>query len=117
MRAVALVLLLVFLPVTARAAEESLARAREHLLQGRPQEALKLLDPLEVKLAADREYNYLLAQALLDVGQPARALFPINRILRRNPDDATALLMLSRARMALGQAQPAREALARAKKA
>lgn len=117
MRALALVLLLVFLSFSARAAEEPLAQAREHLLQGRPQDALKLLDPLEVKLAADREYNLLLAQALLDVGEPVRALFPINRILRRNPDDATALLMLSRARMAMGQAQPAREALDRAKKA
>jgi len=117
MRTVALILLLVFLSLSAEAAEAPLSQAREHLAQGRPQEALKLLDPLEVKLAADREYNFLLAQALLDVGQPARALFPLNRILRRNPDDAAALLMLSRARMALGQAQPAREALARAKKA
>ncbi|HYC44437.1 MAG TPA: surface lipoprotein assembly modifier [Burkholderiales bacterium] len=116
MRAIALVLLLVFLSLTARAADESLALAREHLLHGRAQEALKLLDPLEAKLASNREYNYLLAQALLDIGQPARALFPINRILRRDPNDATALLMLSRARMALGQAQPAREALDRAKK-
>lgn len=117
MRTVALVLLLVFVSLSVRAADSPLSAAREHLLQGRPQQALKLLDPLEVRLAADREYNYLLAQALLDVGQPARALFPLNRILRRNPDDATALLMLSRARMALGQAKPAREALARAKKA
>jgi hypothetical protein len=117
MRVVALVLLLVFLPSPASAAEGLLAQAREHLLQGRPQEALKLLEPLDVKLAADREYNYLLAQALLETGEPARALFPINRVLRGNPDDATALLMLSHARMALGQAQLAREALARAKKA
>lgn len=117
MRAVAVVLLLALLSLSAGAAEAPLAQAREHLLQGRPGEALKLLDPLEAKLAADREYNYLLAQALLDVGQAARALFPINRILRRDPDDATALLLLSRARMALGQPEPAREALARAKKA
>jgi hypothetical protein len=112
-----LLLLLAFTSVAAWPGEEPLAQAREHLVQGRAQEALKILDPLEVELAADREYNYLLAQALLDTGQPARALFPINRILRRDPDDATALLMLSRARIALGQAQPAREALERAKKA
>src|SRR5687767_2407563 len=102
MRSAVLAVFLVLLSLSAWSAEEPLARAREHLLQGRAQEALALLDPLEVKLAADREYNYLLAQALLDTSQPARALFPINRILRRNPDDAAALLMLSRARMALG---------------
>ncbi len=113
----ALVVVLVFLSFPAGAAEAPLAQAREHLLQGRAQDALKLLDPLEPALAANSEYNYLLAQTLLDAGQPARALFPINRILRRTPDDATALLLLSRARMALGQAQPAREALERAKKA
>lgn len=117
MRTTVFVLLLILLCGAARAAEAPLSLAREHLLAGRGHEALKLLDPLEVKLAADREYNYLLAQALLDVGQPARALFPLNRILRRNPDDATALLMLSRARMALGQAKPARDALERARKA
>lgn len=117
MRTIALLLFLVFVVLPARGGEVPLAQAREHLLQGRAQEALKLLDPLEVDLAANRDYNYLLAQALLDVGEPARALFPINRILRRNPDDATALLLLSRARMAMGQAQPAREALERAKKA
>ena len=117
MRRAAPILLLAFASLTTGAAEGPLPSAREHLLNGRAQEALEVLDPLEAKLAADREYNYLLAQALLDVGQPARALFPVNRILRRNPDDARALLMLARARMALGHTQPARDALARAKKA
>src|SRR5688572_29452055 len=99
------------------AQDTRLQQARDHLSQGRAPEAVKLLEPLEVELAAERGYNNLFAQALLDAGQPARALFPINRLLRRNPDDATALLLLSRARMALGQAQPARDALERAKKA
>src|SRR5688572_17242634 len=102
---------------SAFAQDARLGPAREHLTQGRAQQAVDILVPLEVQLAGDREYNYVFAQALLDAGQPARALFPINRLLRRNPDDATALLLLSRARMALGQAQPAREALDRAKKA
>jgi tetratricopeptide (TPR) repeat protein len=116
MRSFALLLVALLLALPAGAADPPFEQAREHLLQGRPLEALKLLDPLEVQLAGNAEYNYLLAQALLDAGEPARALFPINRLLRRNPGDARALLLLSRARIALGQAQPARDALDRAAK-
>ncbi|HYD07543.1 MAG TPA: tetratricopeptide repeat protein, partial [Reyranella sp.] len=99
------------------APDDPLTAARAHVAAGRTAEAVAMLDSLERDLAGNRDFDVLFAQALLDAKDPARALFPINRLIRRNPDDAAALLLLSRARMALGQAEPARQALQRAQKA
>ncbi len=42
---------------------------------GRYAEAYRLLEPLEDKLAGDVKFDYLLARAALESGQPSKASF------------------------------------------
>jgi tetratricopeptide (TPR) repeat protein len=69
---------------------------------GRYAEAYRLLDPLEDKLAGDVKFDYLLARAALESGQPSKASFIYERILAVEPNFAGVRLEMGRAYLALG---------------
>lgn len=74
------------LPVHAQTNEQSLAQADTLIREGKAAEAFALLEPLEAKLAGDATYDYLLATAALQAGNPSRATFIYERILAINPE-------------------------------
>ncbi len=54
--------------------------------EGKPADAFALLEPLEADLAGDQGYDYLLATAALQAGNPSRATFIYERLLAVNPN-------------------------------
>ena len=73
-------------PLGAVANEATLIKADALIKNGKAAEAYALLDPLEAKLAGDPTFDYLLATAALEAGNPSRATFIYERILAVNPD-------------------------------
>lgn len=80
---------------------EVLARAEALMKEKRYEEAYKLLDPLEDRLAGDLRYDNLLAQAALEAGDPSRASFVYERILAVDGDQVRVRLEMGRAYLAL----------------
>jgi len=89
-------------------AQPDLERARELILQGRGEEAWKLLEPFEFDLAGREDYDYLLGVAALEAGHPDRATLALERVLAVNPNHAAARLDMGRAHFALGDYDRAR---------
>lgn len=88
--------------VTVWAADADIVNQAEAMLRaGRYAEAFRLLEPLEDKLAGDLRYDYLLARAALETGNPSRATFIYERILAVEPNYAGVRLEMGRAYLAL----------------
>jgi tetratricopeptide (TPR) repeat protein len=81
---------------------EALVRA------GRYAEAFRLLEPLELRLAGDLKFDYLLARSALETGQPSKASFIYERILAIEPNYAGVRLEMGRAYLALNDYARAR---------
>jgi tetratricopeptide (TPR) repeat protein len=88
---------------TVWAADADVVNQAEALLRaGRYAEAFRLLEPLEDKLAGDLRYDYLLARAALESGNPSRASFIYERILAVEPNYTGVRLEMGRAYYQLG---------------
>ena len=74
------------LPALAQNNEQVLVQADTLIREGKAAEAFALLEPLEAKLAGDATYDYLLATAALQAGNPSRATFIYERILAISPE-------------------------------
>lgn len=77
---------LLCLPFTASADDGEVAQAEALLRDGKAAAAYALLEPLEIRLAGDLAYDYLLATAALNTGHPSKATFIYERILAVQPD-------------------------------
>lgn len=77
-------------------------QAEAMMRAGRYVEAFQLLEPLEDQLAGDLRYDYLLARAALEMGDPSRATFVYERILAVEPDFPGVRLEMGRAYYLLG---------------
>jgi tetratricopeptide (TPR) repeat protein len=90
------------------AAQLDMKQAETLIRNGKAAEAYALLDPFETELAGDPVYDYLLATAALNSGQPSKASFIYERILAVQPDYVGV-------RADMGRAYFAMENFARAK--
>ena len=70
----------------AQTEDATLIKADALIKEGKPADAFALLEPLEAKLAGNATYDYLLATAALNAGNPSRATFIYERILAINPE-------------------------------
>ncbi|ALV05205.1 porin family protein [Roseateles depolymerans] len=77
--------------------------------------AYALLAPSETQRAGDPRFDYLLGIAALDAGHVTRALFALERVVARRPDDRLARAELGRAYLAAGESGRAREQLDQAR--
>jgi tetratricopeptide (TPR) repeat protein len=66
--------------------DATLVKADAMIKEGKAADAFALLEPLEAKLAGNATYDYLLATAALQAGNPSRATFIYERILAINPE-------------------------------
>jgi tetratricopeptide (TPR) repeat protein len=66
--------------------DATLIKADAMIKEGKAADAFALLEPLEAKLAGNATYDYLLATAALQAGNPSRATFIYERILALNPE-------------------------------
>lgn len=73
--------------------------------------AYALLVDAEPQRAGDPRFDYLLGVAALDAGQVTRAIFALERVVQRQPDNSLARAELGRAYLAAGEADAAREQL------
>jgi outer membrane protein len=85
--------------------------ARVLLKQGKPVEAMQLLDRHVSEFATDVEFNYLLGIASLDAGKPGKAVFAFERALAIRPGHPQARAELARAYIALTEYEAARREL------
>lgn len=93
------------------AQENILKSARQALSAGNAAHAVSLLQPLESARAGDPEFDYLLALALLDAGDPQRAIFALERVLAIQPNHAQARAEIGRAYLMTGERKQALEEL------
>lgn len=70
--------------------------------QGKPNEALVLLEPFESEQAGNIQYDYLLGIAALDSGKPDKATLVFERVLAVDANHAGARLDMARAYFQLG---------------
>ena len=96
-------LLLATMPAAAQAPEPDIKKAEALIRDGKAAEAFALLEPYETKKAGDPVFDYLLATAALNSGQPSRAGFIYERILAVNPDYAGVRADMGRAYFAMGE--------------
>lgn len=73
--------------------------------------AYALLANAELQRAGDERFDYLLGVAALDSGHVTRAVFALERVVARRPDDMLARAELGRAYLAAGEVEAAREQL------
>jgi cell division septation protein DedD len=90
---------------------DALKQAETLMAQGNAAAAYALLAPLEVELAGNMDYDYLLAISALDSGNPAKASLVFERILAVRPEFAGARLDIARAYYALGNYDQAKAEL------
>lgn len=88
-------------------ADELTERAKGMLAGGNGPEAFRLLDPVEGDRAGDVEYDLLLGQAALAVGQNTRAVFALERVLAMDPSHVVARAEIARAYLKLGETKTA----------
>ena len=86
-------------------------QARRLLEAGKPQEAYRVLQPLEPQRAGDADFDYLLGIAALDAGDAERAVFALERALAVRPGFSQARAEIARAYAALGERKAARQEL------
>lgn len=96
-------LLLATAATCALAQDPDMQTARAALQAGKPAQALELLRPLEAQQAGNPDFDYLLALALLDSGDPERAVFALERVLAVRPGHAQARAEIGRAYLLLGE--------------
>jgi len=88
---------------------KTLSRASRLLMQEhKPDEAYRLLAPLEERLAGERRYDYLLGLSALDSGRPELATIALERVLVIAPEFAGARMALARAYFDMGSYENAR---------
>jgi tetratricopeptide (TPR) repeat protein len=102
-------LLIVLFAALAQAQPAELARAEALIREGRPQEALSLLLPLEAANAGTPAYDYLLGIAALEAGDPSLATLVLERVVAVNPGHMAARLEMGRGYFALGDTERARQ--------
>lgn len=81
---------------------EIVAQGETLVRAGRYADAYKFLEPLEDRLAGNLKFDYLLARAALESGQPSKASFIYERILAVEPNFVGVRLEMGRAYLALG---------------
>lgn len=81
---------------------EIVAQGEALVRAGRYADAYKFLEPLEDRLAGNLKFDYLLARAALENGQPSKASFIYERILAAEPNFVGVRLEMGRAYLALG---------------
>jgi tetratricopeptide (TPR) repeat protein len=89
-------------PCWAQTDAQLVAQGEALVRAGRYADAYKLLEPHEDKLAGDMKFDYLLARAALESGQPSKASFIYERILAAEPNFVGVRLEMGRAYLALG---------------
>ena len=72
-------------------------------------QAYVLLDPLEAERAGEPNYDLTLGLAALEAGQNTRAVFALERVLARQPNNVRARAEIARAYLALGETGNARQ--------
>jgi len=88
---------------------KTLSRASRLLMQEhKPDEAYRLLAPLEERLAGERRYDYLLGLSALDSGRPELATIALERVLVIDPGFAGARMALARAYFDMGSYENAK---------
>ncbi len=85
-----------------------LANAKQLVLSTRYQEAYDLLQPHELQLAGNPDYDYLFGTAAVDSGKADLAIFALERVLAERPSFAGARLELARAYFDIGDNETAR---------
>lgn len=95
----------------ARAQDALLDDARARLNRRDAAGAYALLAGVEAQRAGDAAFDYLLGVAALDAGHVTRAIFALERVVQRQPQDALARAELGRAYLAAGDVEAAREQL------
>lgn len=95
----------------ASAQDALLGQARDQLNRRDAAGAFALLAPVEASRAGDARFDYLLGVAALDAGHVTRAIFALERVVQRHPEDTLARAELGRAYLAAGDVQAAREQL------
>ena len=103
--------------LVARADDAAIARAWQLVDGAQYQAAYALLAPLEAEQAGEPTYDYLLGLAALRSGQPALALFPLERVLALQPDHPDARLLFAQAYLAVGNIAVAQQEFERAEQA
>lgn len=93
---------------TCAAADALTDRAKQLLRDRQHKQAYDLLLPQEPNRAGDPEFDYLLAIAALDAGDPERAIFALERVLAQQPNNHVARAEIARAYLAVGERQAAR---------
>jgi outer membrane protein len=96
--------------VFAQDADPILRQAEELIAQSKPDEAFKLLSPLEAQKKGDTRFDYLLGASLLEMGKPEAAIPLFKRVLAANPLFAAARLDLGRAYYVSGNYSDAKSA-------
>lgn len=89
-------------PAWAQSDPQLVAQGEALVRAGRFAEAYQLLVPHEDRLAGDLKFDYLLARAALESGQPSKASFIYERILAVQPNYLGVRLEMGRAYLALG---------------
>ncbi len=85
-----------------------LASAKQLVLSNRYDDAFKLLQPHELQLAGNSDYDYLYGTAAVDSGRADLAIFALERVLAEKPNFAGARLELARAYFDIGDNETAR---------
>lgn len=104
----ALAVLLLCVAPLARAADETLLRAKAMLDASNPKGAYELLAPLQSERAGDPEYDYLLGVAALNLGRNTEAVFALERVLAVQPNNAPARAQIARAYFNLKETETAK---------
>ena len=110
-RLCAFAIALTCLASSASAQDALLDAARARLDRRDAAGAYALLSDAETARAGDARFDYLLGVAALDAGHVTRAIFALERVVQRRPQDALARAELGRAYLAAGDADAAREQL------
>lgn len=77
--------------------DDVLLQARTLVDTQKPQDALRLLEPLKSQRANDEEFQYVLGLALVDLGRAQEAETAFRNVLVKNPSHAQARAELGRA--------------------
>ena len=85
-----------------------LERAAELIAEGHFAQAYKLLEPLELELSGNEEYDLLFGFSALETGHAGIATLAFERVLAVNPDNSTARFHLARAYFVLSDFSGAR---------
>ncbi len=86
----------------------SVKKAAELVRARKPNEALKILAPLQGRLSGNPDFDYVYGVATLDAGRPAEAVVYLRRAVQNRPDFHVARAEYGRALAAMGDLEGAR---------